>query len=60
MAATVKAKEVVDLEVAQMEVAGLGLEEGLGEAQLAEEEATAARVGGREMAQEEAGKGVAG
>ena len=60
MAATVKAKEVVDLEVAQMEVAGLGLEEGLGEAQLAEEEATAARVGGREMAQEEVGKGVAG
>lgn len=60
MAATVKAKEVVDLEVAQMEVAGLGLEEGLGEAQLAEEEATAARVGGREMAQEEGGKGVAG
>ena len=60
MAATVKAKEVVDLEVAQMEVAGLGLEEGLGEAQLAEEEATAARVGGRETAQEEGGKGVAG
>ena len=59
MAATVTAKEAVALGVAQVEVAGLGLEEGLGEAQLAEEEATAARVGGWEMAKEEVGKGVA-